>query len=729
MNPDGLADRLRTIFISELEDQLRSLNQDLLAQEKDPADPRGLESLFRIVHTLKGAASAAHVEPVARVCHLLESRFARARDGTALLAAADFGLLFRAADFLADSAQRLRAGDDVSATEADALQRALAGEAETLPREQAAPAARSTRAEPISEAAATTDDATVRVARRKLDALLASAGQLRTATGRLASSSAGLDRLQDGLAQHLAGWNRVMLRLRDRRDLAGAGDELREAQRIRDELVRLVEEAGSVADRARADHRLLGLATDEIGESVHRIRLRPFSDACIPLPRAVRDLAAATGREARIEISGGAVEADRAVIDVLAEVLLHLVRNAVDHGLEPADERETLGKAGVGTITVAAAHAGARLAVTVSDDGAGVDLAAIRARMISLGESIPTDPAELARALFRPGFTTRRDVNSISGRGVGLDAVRASLQRIGGTVDLTWEAGQGTTVRISCPLTLSTLRVLLVEADEQLFAIPTAHVERLFRIPARDIQRIGGRPAILTADSPVPLVSLGAALGAPHRSAAPTDPMRVVLLQVADRRIAVRVDELVTEEEIMLRPLRLKGRTPPPVAGAAILSTGEVALVLDASAVVEAGLRLESSALGLPQAQPEIARIQRILVVDDSITTRTLEESILRAAGFEIETAADGEAGWRLLQERAFDLVVSDVEMPRMDGFALCRAIRGTTRLAEIPVVLVSALESAEHRARGLEAGANAYLAKSSFDQQDLLDTIHQLLG
>jgi two-component system chemotaxis sensor kinase CheA len=569
----------------------------------------------------------------------------------------------------------------------------------------------------------------VRIESRKLDALLAASGQLRVACERISARTGKLEELHSVLSQRVAGWGRTVRSLR----AAGGGDAaggslLPALEEVGEELQRIAEETGRLAGLARGDERALTLAVDEVADGVHGARLRPFSDACVSLPRAVRDLASEAGREARLEIEGGEVEADRAVIDVLGEALLHLVRNAVDHGLEPPAERQAAGKGRVGTVRVSASHDGRGLQVVVADDGRGPELQAIRRRLVERGDRVPEDDDELVLALFQAGFSTRTEASTVSGRGVGLDAVSSALERIGGRVRVRWREGRGTTFTIECPPTVSTFRALLVGLDSQIFAIPSVHIAQISRVRPAEVRRVAGRPVILTTDAPVPLVPLATVLGPPLRQREADDAVPVVVLMADARRVAVAADELISEEEIMLRPLERLKRPPRGIAGAALLASGRISLVLDAPTIVAAGLNYEGPVAG-PVTEPEEPEAALwILVVDDSVTTRTLEASILRTAGYEVATAVDGEDGWRRLQERPFDLIVSDVEMPRMDGFALCRAVRRAPHLAGIPVVLVSALESAEHRALGLEAGADAYLPKSTFDQRDLLDTIQQLV-
>jgi two-component system chemotaxis sensor kinase CheA len=333
------------------------------------------------------------------------------------------------------------------------------------------------------------------------------------------------------------------------------------------------------------------------------------------------------------------------------------------------------------------------------------------------------------QAFLEARLSTLTEATTVSGRGVGLDVVRTALQRMGGHVDVAWTAGRGTTFVLDVPLTLASTHALLVSVSSQLVAIPLDYVERIRRVTPRDLHMAEGRPVLSTEDGPVAVVSLARLLPPLAERPYAGEAVALVVLRAGSRHLAVAVDELLDTREVAVRPVRAGEAPLPALRGAALLDSGRIALVLDPPALVTAGLRSDVDP-GIAAAEPPSgtpAR-RRILVVDDSITTRTLERSILEAAGYDVLTAVDGDDGWRVLQEQGCDLMVADVEMPRMDGFALCEAIRSSRRHAALPVVLVTALESPEHRARGLEAGADAYVGKSSFDQQNLLETIRQLL-
>lgn len=742
MTRDPLGRRLLATFLGELQEQLRVMNADLLALEAAPEDAERLKSLFRVAHTLKGAARAAQVPLVSEVCHALETLLARARDGRGALTASEFNLLFSAADALARAGERLATGSEVDEAALVELLRAVGGAAErpsggppTAPGSAPA-AALVVPAPPVARpdsgpAAAAAPETRVRVEAEQLDALLAFAGQLIIATGRLAPLPSELEALSELAGRCAADWRRARRRIRLALERAGPAGGAPHAlvDQLDPRLRQLAAEAGRVAAEAGSRARTLAQAAAETADRVRRLRMRPFADVSEALPRAVRDLAAAAGKEVRLRLAGGEVRADRAVLDGLREAILQLVRNAVDHGIEPPEVRERLGKPRAGTLAVEAELRGNRIVVRVSDDGAGLDRDAIREQLRRRGLPVPADAWELAQALLQGGVSTRAEATPISGRGVGLDVVRAAVARINGAVAVSWRPGEGTTFRLECSPSLATLRALVAEVGSHLTAIPAGAVVQVLRVPVDRIRRAGDRDVLPTEDGAVPLVPLARLL--PPLSERPVAGAALVaLLEAADRRLAVTVDALLGEQELVIRPIAAGNGAAPLLAGAALLPSGRVALVVNPGSLVAAGQGLAAGArIAIAPEAEAPPRRRRILVVDDSITARTLEQSVLEAAGYEVRTAVDGADAWRVLQEHGADLIVSDIEMPRLDGFDLCRAIRASPRFRDLPIILVTALESPEHRARGLEVGATAYLGKSSFDQVGLLDTVRELLG
>ncbi|MEA3246308.1 MAG: response regulator [Gemmatimonadota bacterium] len=736
MNAGDLQRRLLATFRAELEQQLRAMNADLLALERSPTDPARLKALFRGAHTLKGAARAVGDADVERTCHELETRLAEARDGKRPLGTADVARIFATLDSLAESAG---AGARVS-KETGALAPSVA-EKSAAATWSAGPTA-STSTEVGHAGDETRADSVLRLEASKVDALLASVEEVMLDRSRVSRRREQAHDLQEAVGRSARDWRVAArsVRLALARSgmpqgqaadaFTGDGTATAAAERAMNELEEtlrhLARDSARLASHLERDATALGRSVDVLAGRAQRVRVRPFREACEGLPRAVRDVAVAAGKDVALRIEGGDVEADRAVLDGLRDALVPLIRNAVDHGIEPTQARTAAGKPAQGTITVSAALQGDAIVVTVADDGAGMDVKAIATALRAAGMDPPTERRALARALVAAGVTTRAQVTAISGRGVGLDIVREAVDRIRGALDVDFEPGGGTTFRITCPPTLSTLRAVLVTVGGHAVAIPSTFVARVMRVQPPDIRSVQGQAVLATANGPVPVAPLARLLGPPFAERALTGPSPAVLLARGDDRLAVLVDQLDGEQEVVLRPIDAPIAGRRLAHGAAILGTGRVAVVVDAAALAAAGagaqveVRVEAEA-------PE-ARRARIIVVDDSITTRALEQSVLEAAGYLVHTAPDGADAWRLLQERGADLVVSDIEMPRMDGFDLTAAIRASQRFRELPVVLVTALENDAHRRRGLEVGASAYIGKSGFDQQNLLDTIAQLL-
>ena len=734
MTKPSLAARLLDAFLADLEEQLGTLNRALLSLELDAKNADALKSVFRVMHTLKGAAHATDQPLVERVCHRLETVLAVARDGGAKLGPDQFALMFSAADALADTARRLGEGIPIDdATPIGRLATSLEGAAPDAPVGSPAPIAQSTApldptiassADSVSASApavSAAGESAVRVSAEKLDALLSQVGQLLATRTRIAEHATTATALDHSISRAHADVRRLL----GEHIITMSADAERILRDLELRLRSAAVEATAVVTHALEDGRALAETGDALADSVRRARMLPFGSACETLPRLVRDVSAATGKSAHLTIAGSEVEADRPVLDALKDSLLHLVRNAVDHGVEEPAKRAGAGKPASATISIRAALHGERLTVTLSDDGTGLDIEAIRRKLRERGLPVPEADADVARMLFHAGFSTRDVTTTISGRGVGLDAVEAAMSRVRGTVAVSWVPGQGTTFTLQCPLTLAAIRAVLVRIGTQVLAIPTSNVEQLVRIRRTDVRRTEGREVILTGAEPISLVALATILGPPFVPGKMSDIFPALIVSAGDRRVALLVDAVETEQELVVRPIARGRSAMAHVSGGALQGSGELVLVLNPVSVVQEALGARYGTL----AAPASARRWRVLVADDSITTRALEQSVLEAAGFEVTTAVDGADAWRQLEKSDIDLLVSDIEMPNMDGLALTRAVRTSDRLANLPVVLVTSLDTPEARERGLAAGADAYVGKSSAGQAGLLATVRGLLG
>ncbi len=698
MDREKLAAELLATFVEELEIHVAALNRDMLALERAESDGGDaaelLHSLFRTTHTIKGSSRAAGATGIEQASHRIEDVLTLLREQKLPLSPHLFELLFSVTDAIADVGERLRRGDDPVAGPLEGVVVKLS----ELAGAGAASDGSLLSAAPASSAMAAQMTTAVRIGTEKLDDLVASIGELSVLHARLADRQDELELL---------------------RTLARDADPDGRLARVADRLL------SSFTD----DRRKLGTAVAALDADIKRVRMVPFSEGCSALERVVRDLAAAGGKQVDLVIGGAEVELDRAVLEGLRDPLLHLVRNAVDHAIELPQQRSASGKPPRGRIVVTAELRGAAMAVTVEDDGRGIDLEAVRAQLRRRKLPEPARIEDLARSIFTPGFSTARLITDVSGRGVGLDVVKKRVETMRGTIDLSFRAGLGTRISLVVPLTLTTIRGLLVRAGGQTFVIPGTSVRELLRTPIERAQSLSGVETLVVRGEAIPFVSLASAVGRPGTPVLTGGKVSVVVVTAEGCDVALVVDELLDEREVVVKSLGPRLRFARYVSGATVLPSGRLALILAMGDVI-ARARTNDAPTSLRSLgrTEQSARRARVLLVDDSVTTRALERSILEAGGYTVVVAFDGAEGWRILQEEPIDVVVSDVEMPRMDGFTLTETIRGTPRFRDLPVVLVTGRASPADRARGLDVGANAYLVKSDFDQQHLLETLAQLL-
>ena len=598
------------------------------------------------------------------------------------------------------------------------------------------------------------DPGVVRVPRRRLDRLVAESAELRAARSRLEARSrelADLDELVQRLRTEFASTRKALnrenrRRFRKRAAANGAAANgngaathsngaavavqlparaLRLIDRGTENLSRVQQGVEAVARALREDQRALARAAEPLELEILRLRMDPFRELGEYLERLARDLSFAESKPVDFSIEGGEIELDRGVLERLKAPLAHLLRNAIDHGIEPPGERRGYGKPERGRVAIRVTLRGEVVQIEIEDDGRGLDLGAIRRQAGAAAAGL--SDRDLVRLIFGHGFSTAKAVTEISGRGVGLDVVKTELEAINGRVDVESEPRRGARFVLELPPTLSRSRVLFVNAGGERFALPCTSIESLLRVEAKALRILEGKPAVLVQGTPLPVVMLARILGLGAPSLDPEARLPLVVLSVRGRRVAVGVDELIAQDDVLLKPLGRRLRRVRGVSSAIILPDGQLCLVLNPQELLAAALELPE-APGFLQAAQQAPTRRRLLLADDSLTTRTLERNILESAGYEVMTASDGRAALELLEKHGADLVLSDVEMPEMDGLGLVSAIRASARFRATPVILLTALDAPDHRQRGLDAGADAYLVKGAFDQSRLLETIRQLL-
>jgi two-component system chemotaxis sensor kinase CheA len=732
-------ERLNAVFGVELADRTRSVQALILQLERAGGDA-ALAPLIRQLHSLKGAARAVGARSIEQVAHSAEGAVAAVRSGTSP-DQAWFDALYTAVESLNTLA--LAPTTDISPIIA-----ALVAASPEPPQAEPLPVSgRATPREPITaRPAERIEQNSVRVSVGKLDTLLTESGELSVTHLRIGERLNDLRNLQRQLERWQREWSRtrpVRARLRRAQTHSNARDEealFRLVEQSDHELQSILLRTRELASALTQNTAQLAAVADAIGQEVIAIRLLPAGSVFMPLERLVRDLAIQTGKEMRLSLSGTDTEVDRRILDELRDPLMHMVRNTVDHGIELPHERKQSGKPAHGALHVSATQRGDRVQITVEDDGRGLDVNAIREtalrrNLLSAERADQMDSAGLIDLIFAPGFSTRTSISEISGRGVGMDVVREHVNRLGGDIGVRTTPGAGTCFTITVPLTLATTRVLLVGDGDQIYAVPSSSIERTGRVRASDMHRLEGQRTLHIDGRAVPVVELAEVLqrNDPYGRRIPADEWRpFVLIPQGDRAVALLTDRLIDETELVVKALGAPLTRVRHVGGAAVLGTGAVVVILNPADLIKSALgRIEAGPRSRTDDIPALetaAPRRHVLVVDDSVMTRTLERTILEAAGYGVVVAADGAQALDMLKIHPVDVIISDVEMPRMDGFELTSAVRQDERWRHLPIVLVTSLDAPEHVERGAAAGADAYIVKGRFDQRELLQTVGRLL-
>lgn len=781
---DNLLRRLLATFKAEAQEHIEAIDSGLLELERtvEPAARTAvLDTTFRAAHSLKGAARTVNVRDIEAVCQSLESVFATLRRKEIVPSPELFDLLHRVVDTLGTLLQHV--GNDAGGTQpppiADLVRAMHAAAAENIrptppsaisapplsvehtpspsfsgiapPRPPAPadvePPAMNVQAVHAAAPKRPASD-TVRVAVDKLDAVLLQAEELLSAKLAATQQVVRLNHCRARPAEWRKRWMQLRPDVRsarhaleNRKNDTADGAYWRRIVEFLDFSEGCIEaleggltEAAKVADQ---DQRSVASMVDTLLDDMKKVVMQPFAMLLDVLPRLVRELSRDQGKSVELIVRGEGIEIDRRILEVMKDPLIHLVRNCIDHGIEKPQTRTRMGKPQQGTLTISiAARDGSNVELLLADDGAGIDAAAVKASALKQETITPEQAAALSdqealALIFQSGVSTSPLITDISGRGLGLAIAKEKVEQLHGSVTVTSEPGLGTRFRILLPLTLARFRGVLVESAERTFVMPTSNVERALRVRKEHIKTVGNHATIVLNEQVLPLVRLRDVLQLPQAAAVGGEPENqpaVVLAQGA-QRIAFAVDAVLNEQEVLVKALGRQFVRVRHITGASVLGTGQVVPILNVADLLETALRSGSAGFGSAvRAGQEPAAKQSLLVCEDSITSRILLKNILETAGYRVETAVDGMDGLNKLRAGQFELVVSDVEMPRLDGFGLVTKVRADKKLAALPVILVTALDSREDRERGVDVGANAYIVKGSFDQSNLLEAIRRLI-
>lgn len=677
------------IFLKEADEHLSSLQKRLLVLEKEPENKVLIHDLLRNAHTLKGSARMLGFEDISQIAHRMEDFLKEMEDGERAADSKGVDLLLQGTDAISRMTAAMAKGEESPINLELFLQAFEHGEstAEAIKDNQ-------------SQESETQID-TVRTSVKTLDTLVNLLGEL------------------------IINKKRFEDKTLDLKDLCRSSGESVPLDRVK-EFHRNLEE----------DVLYLGFIIQELHAEAMALRMLPLKTITDAYVRMVRDLSKSQGKEIDFEIIGDHIEVDRMLLENLKPMFLHMLTNAVDHGIELPDERVARGKSRAGKITLAARHEGNSVVVEIRDDGAGMDPLKIKQAALRRGV-IDKEEAEMLRddeALYltlRQGFSTSEIVTDISGRGVGMDVVKMNIEKVKGNLVLKSEVGVYTEVLLQLPLTLAVIDALIVSCSDQQYAIPLSFVQETVRIRAEDISTVAGKDVITVRNTTVPLMSLASILGLhEQKELIAGGKVSAVILKQRDQTVACIIDRNHGTSEIVVKGLGGQLKRVRHTFGATILGDGNPALILDVPDIFSTSEGLSTVGLRkkIHESQANISR-GTVLVVDDSITTRTMEKSILVAHGYNVTIAVSAEDALEKVASASFDLVISDVEMPGLNGFELTAQLRSMDEYRDVPVIIVSSLSKDEHKRKAIEAGAQAYIVKGAFEQGTLLDTVESLIG
>jgi two-component system chemotaxis sensor kinase CheA len=761
---------LIAIFRAETEEHLTKLDNGLVELEKQPNNFELASSLNREVHTMKGAARVFGFNEIQDIAHRIEDIFEEVAGKRAVFNSLMAEKIFKGLDAIRIILERIAQEKkidveiDVDATdicreleecisaaqpirtqkkrekgskrEKEAVEIQQKGSQQKEPEEEKPPEKVVDRvSEPVTPHVSAQTEEYIRVPLSRVDKLLYLVGEVvinKMRASAISTQAKKLSKLSKEVQKSISSLSETVKKEFSSQD----GEVTKWLSQCEAQIHKLREHTLNLYDQVSTEAFHLDPVIDELQAKIKEIKMLPLSTIFEGFPRMVRDIASQEGKEVNLVISGGETELDKKVLEGIKTSLIHILRNCIDHGIEEPDVRLAIGKPREGTIKVSASHEGDNVVITVEDDGRGMDIAqiketALRKQLVSSYDLEGMTDKEVLNVVFMNGYSTSPIVTDVSGRGMGLDIVRRDITNLKGRVILDTQKDKETKFTLVLPLTIAIIQALLVKVQNMLFALPMFSITESVKVNVDDISAIEGRMAIQFRDRIVPLVKLNEVLGLPPpgEEGKAKKEMLVVMATSLDSQVGFIVDEIVGEGEVFIKSLGKHLGKVKNVGGAIIMPNGEVVVVLDIPDLIA------NSSLSLPQTKGKKRtskskrKEKKILIVEDAFSTRELEKSILETHGYLVDTAVDGLDALDRMADNQYDLIVSDVDMPRMNGFELCRTLKNNEGYKDIPFVMVTALQKEEDKRRGIEVGAAAYIVKSAFEQSNLLDTIERLVG
>ncbi len=725
-------------FLQETKENVGRLNEGLLELEDHPDNTETMDTIFRAAHTIKGSSRLMKYTQISDVAHKLEDALDSVRQGKMRLSKGMSDLLFKGFDVITLMLNKLAAGEDIedcgieiceeleNAAKGNVRENDIPQTAETLPIKQPeilTECQEETAPKPVSDK--TDDAAMISISAAKLDNLIKIMSEIVNSQTRQKQQINNIRTIENLSKQNL-----LLITELGKENNPGkeAFTRSKEAANL---LSRQIRHQGIAV---REDMALLELLTYELQMQTLDLRMLALNTILGGLKREVRDMAASFGKEIHFDIQGGETELDKKIIDKLSAPLIHMIRNCIDHGIESPEERERAGKPRVGTICLTGGYEGETVSIVISDDGKGIPLEkvkkkALQKKVCTESELKSMTDSEIINLIFHAGLSTCELITDLSGRGVGMDVVRKNIvDDLKGSIKVKTTNGKGTFFFIKLPLTLAVMRVLLVMVSDEPFAVPGGMIKEIIRIESDLLIQMGDKKAVRLREHLIPVMHLGKALGLTKDTSLNEKDLLILVVWFEDEYTGLIVDMIQEEQDMVIKPLPVHLKNNPWVAGCIIISKTDIVNVLHMPNIIRS-IRQAKVMPGLENKDAKEKKKIRILVVDDSVSTREIERNILESYGYKVDLAGDGVEALETLDKAPYDLIVTDVEMPRMDGFTLTQQLRKKEDYKDVPVVLVTSLDRDEDKRKGIKAGANAYIVKGAFDQGNLLETIQNLVG
>lgn len=784
--------KLISIFKVESKDRIEKISEDLLALEKSSslADKKSMiESIFREIHSLKGAARSVNFQKAEFVCKGLEDVFSIWKNTNQSPSAEQLDILHRINDALmkviempelplpsqleedvklivqgcnvlnADSGNNNKLKHEVKIiepiekqTKPDKPKLENSNQTEKLEKIEAFRSVENSdlyekpetkfNVSASSESGTQKIDTNIKIASSKLDTVLVQSEEMLTTRISISQRMSELTNLRNEIYEGKKEWEKLDKVITEK--IVSKQHSMSDQKNIfelikfgEDHFRNTLKKMDGIITKIEHDFHQFSTGVNNLLEDTKKLLMLPFSTLLTGFPKTIRDVSRKLYKDVNFVTEGGDVEIDKRILDEMKDIFIHLIRNAIDHGIERPEERKKLNKPEQGTIKLTIKQlAGNEIMIEFTDDGGGVNLeaikkAAIKQGVISLEDSEKMSKDEAMELIFHSGLSATPILTDLSGRGLGMAIIREKIEKISGKITISSQSGVGTSIKIHLPLTIATFKGMLIRVAGQLFVIPTANLESVLRIKVEDIKTVENVEVISYLGSTTSLVRLEDMLEMRDKTARKADEISetyrpVIIITSSEKRVGFMVDEILGEQEILVKnfskPLvRIKN-----IAATAILGTGKPVLILNCTDLLQTAHTIHLNAARKTDGQKSAKNI-RLLLVEDSITTRMLLKNILELGGYQVTTAVDGLEAWNILQRDNFSAVVSDVDMPKMNGFELTQKIRKENKFENIPVILVTARESDQDRERGIDVGANAYILKSTFDSTALLQSVKHL--